>query len=277
MAAIGIVCAFAAALAYGVASTLQAVAARRTDSGGAVDAGVLIRMVKQLPYLIGTGLDGLGFLISLVALNALPLFFVESVLASSVAVTAILAVKYLDAKLNGIEKWALVALIAGLVMLAASAKPDDAKRWPEYDSWILLGTVVIIALLAAGAMTLKDKKWSGLALAACSGLAFSGMGIAARTLVVPEPIWEALKGPTVYAVLIHGVLGMVLFAAALQRAPVTTVTALVFGTETVVPALVGVVLLGDTARDGFALVAIVGFLLAVGSAIALASQSDVEP
>ncbi|MEI8082901.1 MAG: hypothetical protein WCI74_13775, partial [Actinomycetes bacterium] len=85
---IGLITAFTTAICYGVASVLQALAARRTEVGGAVDPRVLVRMVKQWPYLLGLGLDGVGFLVSLVALGMLPLFLVEAVIASSIGITA---------------------------------------------------------------------------------------------------------------------------------------------------------------------------------------------
>ena len=85
---LGLVGALAAALCYGVASVLQAVAAARTSSGAAVDPRLLGRLLTQGPYLAGLGLDGVGFAASLLALRSLPLFLVESAVASSIGVTA---------------------------------------------------------------------------------------------------------------------------------------------------------------------------------------------
>jgi hypothetical protein len=42
-----------------------------------------------------------------------------------------------------------------------------------------------------------------------------------------------------------------------------------------VPALVGVAMLGDVPREGWAWVAVVGFALAVGGALALAGHGDI--
>jgi hypothetical protein len=96
------------------------------------------------------------------------------------------------------------------------------------------------------------------------------VGIAARALPVSGSWLHLLAEPLTYAVLAYGGLGAVLFAAGLERGSVTVVVAVVFAIETVVPAAVGLAVLGDTARPGLAAVAVVGFLITVGSALLLA-------
>jgi len=64
------------------------------------------------------------------------------------------------------------------------------------------------------------------------------------------------------------------YAAALQRGRVTMVAAITFGVETVVPALIGLALLGDRARPGFAPVAAAGFVVTVAAALALARLAE---
>ena len=61
-----------------------------------------------------------------------------------------------------------------------------------------------------------------------------------------------------------------LYATALEGGSVTVATAAVVLAETMPPAVVGVLLLGDTTRRGLAGVAVLGFILAVFCAVALA-------
>ena len=85
---IGAVC---AAIAYGGATILQAIAVGRL---AALPAGSSWGRRIRAGWLYGLGLvcDFLGFLMSALALHSLPLFLVESTVASSVAVTTVLAV-----------------------------------------------------------------------------------------------------------------------------------------------------------------------------------------
>jgi len=81
--------AIVACLGYGVASVLQSVAAKRAAE--VVGLTGLALIIKQVPYLIGLAADGLGFLGNVLALQRLPLFLVQSIVAGSVGVTAVIA------------------------------------------------------------------------------------------------------------------------------------------------------------------------------------------
>ena len=67
------------------------------------------------------------------------------------------------------------------------------------------------------------------------------------------------------------------FAVALERGRVVTVAAVTFAVETVVPAAIGLVWLGDAVRPGpsWVVVAVLGVVATLGGSIALASH--VEP
>lgn len=266
LAAVG---ALSAAACYGSASILQAVAARRSDRRAALHPGLLVDLVRQSRYVLGLALDGVGFLASLVALRSLPLFLVQAAIASSVGVTALLAWRYLGARLGRADRAALVVLGLGLLMLAVSAQPGSARPLPVAGRWLVLAGVAVVAGLAA---------WAGRAgpavqaagFAASAGAAFGGVGVAARALAVPDPAWHVLADPLGYSVVGYGVLGTLLFAGALQRGSVTVASAITFAVETVVPAAIGLTLLGDAARPGFAGAAVAGFVLTLGASVALA-------
>lgn len=87
----GLCSAGGAALCYGIGSVLQADAARRTAASAGLDPRLLARLLRSGRYLVGVGADGAGFLLSLLAVRTLPLFVVQSVVASFLAVTAVLA------------------------------------------------------------------------------------------------------------------------------------------------------------------------------------------
>ena len=78
-----------ACLGYGVATVLESVGARRAAQVAGLTGLALV--VKQLPYLLGLGLDVIAFGANVVALQQLPLFLVQSIVAASVGVTAIIA------------------------------------------------------------------------------------------------------------------------------------------------------------------------------------------
>ncbi len=268
----GLLLALAAALAYGAASVLQSVAARRAERRGGLDPGLLLRLAGSVPYVGGLALDGFAFLASVVALRTLPLFLVQAAVASSIGVTAVLAT-VLGARLRGREVAALAVLGAGLVLLAVAAQPEPAAAMPAEVRWLLLALLVPLAALGWGAARRADAG-SAPALAVLAGAAFSVVAISARGLPGSLHPLQLAADPLLWTIVGGGTLGMLLFTLALQRGTVTTVTAVTFAVDTVVPALVGLALLHDAARPGLAPVAAAGFVLALAGALSLARRAE---
>jgi drug/metabolite transporter (DMT)-like permease len=264
------------AACYGVSTILQAVAARRSRRSAGLDARLLVSLLGQLPFLVSLLLDGVGFLASVLALRTLPLFLVESAVASSVGVTALVAVRFLGARLRRPELLALSGLALGLALLAVSAQSGGARPLSTWAAWAMLAGVGLVLAVGAAAARLPDRSASAV-LALAAGAAFGGTGIAARTLALPDPLWRLVLAPLPWALAGYGVLGMLLFAVSLQRGPVTTAAALTFVAETLLPAAVGLWLLGDRARSGFAVVAGAGFVLSLVGSVVLARFAELEP
>jgi drug/metabolite transporter (DMT)-like permease len=271
----GLLGALATAVCYGVGTILQAVAARRTSRSAGVDARMFTSLLSQAPYVASLVVEGVGFLASIVALRTLPLFLVQAAVASSVGVTAIGAVWFLGARLRTPELTALAALGLGLVLLAVSAQPGGGLPLQPEQAWLLLAGVALLLGLGIGAARLPDR-WACPALATAAGAAFGGVGVAARALEIPRPFWQLLAEPVAWAIVGYGALALLLFAMSLQRGPVTTTAAVTAGAETVLPAALGLLLLGDSARPGYATLAGVGFLLTLAGAVALARYAEPE-
>ncbi|HEU4676237.1 MAG TPA: DMT family transporter [Motilibacteraceae bacterium] len=268
----GLVGALAASLCYGLATVLQALAARRAV-GPSAGTGGLAATVVDVRYLAGLVLDGAGFAASVVALRTLPLFLVQAAVTSSVGVTAVLAVRFLGARLRRRELLTLLLLGAGLLLLAASARPERALPLPVVGGWVVLAAGLVVGagcLLAARA----GGRAAGPACAAGAGLAFGGAALAARALTVPHPLWRVVTDPLAWALAVHGVVGTLAYAAALLRTAATTVAAVTFAVETVVPAALGLALLGDSVRAGTAPLAALGFALAVTASVLLARFAE---
>jgi drug/metabolite transporter (DMT)-like permease len=264
----GLACALLAAVAYGIASVLQAIAARSTqDSSGGVDPRLLVRVLRQWRYLLGLGLDLLGFLAQLTALRVLPLFLVQAALAASLAVTALTTLT-LGVRLGRREWTAVVVVCAGLALLGASAQAEGSA--PVGPGFHL--ALPVVTVLLGGAGLLAGRARPGVrtpALGLVAGLCFGVVAVSGRVITSLDPL-RLLTDPAVYTVAAAGVLAMLFYATALQRGSVTAATAMMVLGETVAPSAVGALLLGDTTRPGFGLLALTGFALAVVAALALA-------
>ena len=271
----GLLCALLSAVAYGVASVMQAVAAKASpDSGAGVDPRLLLRVLRQWKFVLGLGLDVLGFVAQIAALHVLPLFVVQAAQAASLAVTAV-AARVFGVRL-GAREWTAVGVVcAGLALLGGSAESEGSTQVGLGFRLVLAGAVVVLGLagVAAGRASRRVRTP---ALGLVAGLCFGVVAISGRVMPSLAPL-DLLTDPALYIVAVAGGLAMLFYATALQRGSVTTSTAMMVLGETVLPSLIGIVLLGDRTRPGFALVAVAGFVLAVTAALALARFGEPAP
>lgn len=269
--------AFLAAFAYGAATILQAIGVARLAALPG-DPGWRARLPGGTVYLSGLLLDLLGFFMSAKALRQLPLFLVESAVASSVAITAVLAVYFLGVRLHRAEIVALGGVGVGLALLAISAKEGPPRHVGHLAGWLLLLAAVLVALLlVAGWRAVPDPGNSAIVLAFAAGAGFGMLGVAARILTIPDHWWRVVTEPTLWALVANGVLASIAYGIALSRGRTTTVAAVSFATETVIPAIIGLALLGDGVRHHLWIVATVGFVVTLSSCIALAHRADPGP
>jgi drug/metabolite transporter (DMT)-like permease len=270
----GLLAALASAVCYGVGSVLQAVAARRTPASSQVDPRVLVRVLRQVPFLAGLVLDGLGFGFQFVALRFLPIFVVQAALASSLAVTAVVAVPVLGLRLARRQWGAVGGVCVGLALLGLSAGAENPRPAHLAFHLALLPCVLLLALIGVVANRFTDPARAVL-LGLVAGLAFGVVAVAARSIERVD-VAGLLRDPASYALIGAGVVAFLFYTIGLQRASVTTVTAALVIGETVLPAIVGVLVFGDGTRAGFLPVAVAGFVLAVAGSLLLARFGDLE-
>lgn len=266
--------AVAAALCSGAAAVLQARsaradAARRPSGAAGVDPGLLLRLARSPSYVAGLALVAAGFGLALLALRVLPVFVVAVARASSLGVTAVLAWLVMGTPLRARDAGALTGVGVGLVLVAASARTGVATPLPLGLRGGLLAAVVVIIVVAA-AVGRRLGSTAGGALAVLAGLAFGIVGVAARALSA-DRLADLPTDPALLALGAAGLCGLLLYASALQRLPVTSATATMVSLETLSGAAAGVLLLGDGTRPGWVwtAVAAAGTLVALAGAIVL--------
>ena len=279
---VSLIAAVLAALCYGVASVMQAIAVREASnrsqaqaSAGGLDAGLVPRMLHQWRFVASMFIDLLGFIAQLVALQRLPLFAVQAMVAANLAVIAVLASVLMRATLSAREWLAVIGVVAGVGLLGSSAGAEGATTAGGAFKIALIaatGALGVAGMIAA--RVLRDPART-LVLGSVAGFGFGAVGIAARVLNGFAPL-TLLRDPAAYAVAAAGIVSFVFYATALEGGSVTVATSAVVLAETLPPALVGVLFLGDTTRPGLTPVAAAGFLLAVASAVTLARFGEAE-
>jgi len=261
---LALLAAVAAMLANTAATLLEARGSRRARRGAPV--------WRQPAYLLGLALDGLGWALSVVALRSLPVITVQSVLTSSVALTTLASHRFRVRDLPGGQLAGVLGVVVGLVLVAGASASDRPAALPAGASPVLLATAVLLALLAVP----LSRCGRPFLVAAVAGVAYGGAALGVRALhLTPDVTADValLARPLVWAVVVFGVVGVALVAAALRDGAPGPVTAVLSVTEVVVPGSAGLVLLGDAVRPGWGWALVVGVLAVVVSVAVLARAS----
>jgi drug/metabolite transporter (DMT)-like permease len=275
-----------AALCYGVAAVMQAMAVRaasrrtaRTAGGGSaalggVDPGLVLRMLHQWRFIASLVLDLIGFLAQLIALRRLPLFAVQAMIAANLAVTAVVAAWLIHLELALREWLAVAGVVIGVGLLGSSAGAQTVTGVSAEFKLALILAVAGIALIGVVASRMRSPARTPV-LGAVAGLGYGVLAVAAR--VLPGfSVHELIRDPAAYALAAAGVVSFMLYATALEDGSVTVATAAVVLAETTPPAVVGIMFLGDHTRPGLGGVAVLGFSLAVVCAVALARFGETD-
>src|SRR5947207_4506866 len=275
--------ALVAALCYGIAAVMQAMAvraaSRRKASAqrsrlGNVDPSLVVRMLHQWPFIASLGLDLIGFFAQLVALRQLPLFAAQAIIAGNLAVTAVFAAWLMHLELAWREWLAVGGVSLGVGMLGSSA---GAHAVTGVSPQFKLALIVAVAGIAAAGIAASRLPRSARTpvLGAIAGLGYGVLAVAARVLPGFSP-HQLIRDPAAYALAAAGIVSFMLYATALEGGSVTVATAAVVLAETTPPAVVGVMLLGDQTRPGLGGGAVLGFSLAIVCAVALARFGETD-
>ncbi len=269
--------ALAAAFCYGIGAVMQAISVRAASRrpvleaagvAGRVDPSLVIRMFRQWPFVVSLLIDFAGFVCQLIALRRLPIFEVQVIIAANLAVTAVFASWLMHTVLSVREWAAVISVVVGVGLLGSSAGAEGARTVGIDFHLALIAALVVIAVAGVAAARLPDQ-FRTPALGAIAGLGYGVLAICARILPGFTPA-ELIKSPAAYTLAAAGIISFILYASALESGSVTVATAAVILLETVPPAVIGVLFLGDKTRHGLVGPAIAGFIMALSSAIALA-------
>jgi drug/metabolite transporter (DMT)-like permease len=255
------------AFSYAVGSILQAVGAKRSHSTASTLGHPL--------YLIGIVFDIVAWIGAIVALQHLAVYVVESVLAGSLAVTAVAAWLFLGSRLRGRDVAAIVCTTGALGVLALSAGRQH-EMLPSTQVRIGLASALVLLWVLGYGATKTGRP--GL-IAVIGGFSLGGAAISGRALQFPEEEMRefttgaiaVVSEPVLWTMIAFALTGMLLYASALQGGEVGRVTAVHWTGEVVLPSIIALTLIGDTVRPGWELPALAAGLVTVGSAIVLAS------
>ncbi|WP_280382327.1 hypothetical protein [Nocardia wallacei] len=280
----GLFAALVACVGFGVASVLQAYGARRaaaaardrgvggqTTETGAPTVASTVAAALTVWFIVGTALDVVGFAGNAVSARLVPLFLSQTIMSANLVVTAVLGIFVLGIRLHVRDWVAILTVILALAVLGAAAGHEGGGSDDARLHWgVLIAAVLLFAISQLVVRRLGSRGAVAAGLAA--GLLFGAMAIAVRIVrgIDPPDLPTLLADPAAWTIAVAGIGGFYLHTVALQLGSVNGATAALVVGETVVPGIVGVLLLGDLSKPGLGWLAALGFVLAIGGAVAVA-------
>lgn len=274
---LALLAAFGAAIFNGGAAILQKMGADKHDNATSADVSLLLKLYKDKPYLAGTLLDLTAWGLTLYAVQYMPLFVVQPITAFSIVITLCVE-KYLFKRQLGRGTMAAIGLIlAGLLLLAASASAEKAAPVDGLVRYALILAPVPLAL-AGTLLTRLTNHYATIALAAISGICFGGTAIVGRMMAFEPPYWHCVLTLDFLSIAAYGVVGILFFVIALQRNHASIINAAMISFETIVPTVIGIFALGDHPKDDGWPLLVFGLILAtIGTAIIATHKAPLCP
>ncbi|HKI91833.1 MAG TPA: hypothetical protein VJ986_06000 [Gaiellaceae bacterium] len=231
---IGTLAGLAAAAIYAAGIALQALEAREAPAERALRFSLFRSLVARPRWVAGTALGLTGWIVQAFALAHAPLTLVQPLLGTSLVFLLGISVWTLGERVGRREQVAVLAIAAGVPLLALTAPTRDADHAAGLRLWLalaLLGAAALVPLFLRG-----SARSASVLVPVGAGLAYSWDGLATKFASddYVRHLWPGLLFWVVGMGIASG-LGTLSEMSALQRRPVAHVAPVVFALTTFVP------------------------------------------
>jgi drug/metabolite transporter (DMT)-like permease len=267
---IGVVLACVASCLFNGGIALQAMEARTTPAELGLKLSLIGQLIRRRRWLAGIGLHAVAVPTQTVALLLAPLTVVQPADASGLLLLLFLGSRMLGERVGPREWGAVVALIAGIVVLTLSA--------PKREVTTIDGIGVLIPLLVVAAFALAPlvlRRADSIIVVLGAGAAFAvtafAIKLAADAIDQGDVVQLVVAGVIAAAGAVAGTLSE---QTALQRRPATQVAPVIFVVELLVPVALAVLVVGES-WSGSALPIALAIAVIVGAVVVIQRSPQV--
>jgi len=234
-AALGLLAAVAASVAFNVGIVLQAADARREPASESLRLSLLAHLVRRRRWIVGLLLGWAGFFLQVVALSLLPFVVVQPVLAAGLLLMLYLGVRMLGERVGVAEVVGVLGITAGIGLLAWGT-PSGTGTVSSQPGAISVMVAMTLVALVPFALRGRGRLDSATFVIVASALAFGAGNIATKLLSdgVDQGAW-LLVGIWLAVTIGTGVIALTTEMTALQRRPATFVVPVSFAIQTFFP------------------------------------------
>lgn len=265
-----------AALAFALGSTLQQRGALQTPAKEG-DPRFLVQLLRMPVWLLGAGLQGVGWFFQAVALDAGSLVVVQALITLSLVFALPLGARFTDQKVGRRSIIGAGATVAGIVVFLAVGQPESGTSRSEPPMLLVWGFVVLAAMVGLAWLAGRRRGPVASALYATSGGISYGLQAAVTKVFVTQVgngLAALLTSLSTYLLVVSALAGFALQQTALKTGFLAPAMAAGNASLLATSVLLGVVLFGETlSSEGNLAIALGGLALAVAGVVLL-SQPD---
>lgn len=275
--AIGLTAALLASICFNVGIVVQALDAREAPREEGMRLTLITRLLRRRRWLLGLFIGFLGFPLQILAFADAPFVVVQPALAVGLLLLLALGVRMLGERVGPAEIAGVVAITAGIGLLAWGA-PDHTE---QHRSALDVASVmaVLVALTLVPYLARGRLREAAMPIILSSGLGFAAGNIASKLLSdnvngrhwLPAALWLGLIALT-------GVFAILGEMTSLQRAPATRAVPIAFGIQTFLPILLEPLFLRESfdSADFSGIPIVFGMLLMLFGILAVARTPAVS-
>lgn len=163
----------ASAASYGLAAVLQHRAAVQAAPELSMRAGLLVQLARRPMWLVGNGLDGVGYLFQFLALRRGSLSLVEPLLVLSLVFGLPVAARLDHRRVSAADLASTGVVLAGLALFLGVARPGLGHPDASGQAWTALSVIIVVGCTTAvlGARH-GSRRRAAVLLGVGSGMAF---------------------------------------------------------------------------------------------------------
>jgi hypothetical protein len=249
-----IVLALGAAACFGVSATVEQRAAARTRStGAAVQAGLLLRLVRQPLWLAGFGVALGHFALQASALGLGRLVLVSPLLSCGLLFALPLSVRVDRHRMSAADVLAALAVAGGVGLFLALARPTGGRLTVDAGQLAAASAaaVVIAAMVIPFAVRARPAR-RGLLLGIAAGVCFGTLDAIVKTVarLAGTDILGVLTDPRIALLAIVGIGGFTIQQNGYRAAGLSACLPAIATVPPVVGALLGVLVYGEQVHSG---------------------------
>jgi drug/metabolite transporter (DMT)-like permease len=270
---IGVALACVASCLFNGSIVIQAGEARQESSDLGLQLGLLGRLIRRPRWLAGAGLNVIALVLQTVALLFAPVTAVQPADAAGLLLLLFLGTRVLGERVGRVEIGAVVAILAGIALLTASAPKREVTH---VNGAGVLVPLIVVALIAVAPLLLRRLVAPrSLLVVFGAGFAFALAAFAIKLIAdsLSDGSWLGLVAAAAIAGF-GAFAGTLAEQTALQQRPATQVAPIIFVVELLVPVGLALTVVGENWGGSVPAIA-VALVLIVAGVVALARAPQV--